>query len=72
MKELDQALIQTFYTYKLEQALIQRFYTYLCYDQQAHRKFEDPSSKNSEYWDRVRKDAESMANLVIRELEVRK
>ena len=35
---------------KLEQALTKRFYTYLCYDQISHGKFEDPSSKNKEYW----------------------
>jgi hypothetical protein len=57
---------------KLEQALTKRFYTYLCYDQISHGKFEDPSSKNKEYWERVRKDAEGMANLVICELKVRK
>ena len=56
----------------LEKTLTERFYTYLCYDQKAHRKFEDPSSKNAQYWGRVRKDAERMANLVIRELEARK
>jgi hypothetical protein len=49
--------------------LEQRFYTYLCYDQKAHKKWEDPSSKNVQYWGRVKQDAKRMADLVIRELD---
>jgi len=57
---------------ELEQTLTERFYTYLCYDQKANTKWQDPSKKNAQYWDKVRKDAERMANLVIRELEAQK
>ena len=53
----------------IRENLEQRFYTYLCYDQKAHRKFEDPSSKNVQYWERVKQDAKRMADLVIRELD---
>lgn len=53
----------------LRENLEQRFYTYLCYDQKAHKKFEDPSSKNAQYWGRVKQDAVRMADLVIRELD---
>ena len=53
----------------LRENLEQRFYTYLCYDQKAHKKFEDPSSKNAQYLGRVKQDAKRMADLVIRELD---
>jgi len=53
----------------LRENLEQRFYTYLCYDQRAHKKFEEPSSKNAQYWGLVKQDAVRMADLVIRELD---
>ena len=37
--------------------------------QKAHKKFEDPSSKNAQYWGLVKQDAVRMADLVIRELD---
>lgn len=53
----------------LKQNLEERFYGYMCYDQKAHKKFEDPSSKNAQYWGRVRQDAKRMSDLVIMEIE---
>jgi len=53
----------------IRENLDQRFYTYLCYEQKAHSKFEDPSKKNAQYWERVKLDAKRMADLVIRELD---
>jgi hypothetical protein len=53
----------------LKETLTQRFYTYFCYDQVASRRFEDPSPSNAAHWERVRKDAERMADIAVKEIK---
>jgi len=49
----------------MKKLLTERFYNALVYDQVASTKWQSPFSDNSDYHNRVRKDAERLANIAI-------
>lgn len=49
-----------------KEKLIEIVYNYLCYDLKSDNRWHDPSSKN-EHWLNVKKDAENIVNLIIKE-----
>ena len=48
--------------------LQQRYYTYLCYDQKANNTWVSPGPKNNAYFDRLMKDAQSLAEIAVKEM----
>lgn len=54
---------------ELKETLAKRFYTYLCYDQKSDTRFHDPSPNNKEHWDRVKQDANKLAEIAINDFK---
>lgn len=53
----------------MKKLLTERFYNALVYDQFASTKWQSPFSDNSDYHNRVRKDAERLSQIAINELK---
>ena len=53
----------------MKKLLTERFYDALIYDQVSSTKWQSPFSDNSDYHNRVRKDAERLAEISINELK---
>jgi hypothetical protein len=51
---------------KTKQKLIEMVYNYLCYDLKLDNRWHDPSQTNK-HWVNVKKDAENIVNLIIKE-----
>ncbi len=53
----------------MKKLLTERFYNVLIYDQVANTKWQSPFSDNSDYHNRVRRDAEKLAQIAINQLK---
>ena len=53
----------------MKKLLTERFYNALVYDKVTSTKWQSPFSDNSDYHNRIKKDAERLAQIAINELK---
>jgi len=54
---------------ELKETLAKRFYTYLCYDRKSDLRFHDPSPNNKSHHERLREDANRLADIAIKDFK---